>query len=95
MVVEMLIGGGLVRLFTTTPATSVMSTRTVAATATTLPALAVACASASAYNQICELVEQIHRWWICTDPPTLLFFLVRFDNPNFLLKYTKERRDLI
>lgn len=94
MVVEMLIGGGLVRLVTTTPTTSVMSTRTVA-TATTVPAAAMACASASAYNQICELVEQIHRWWICTDPPTLLFFLVRFDNPNFLLKYTKERRDLI
>ena len=94
MVVEMLIGGGLVRLVTTSPTTSVLSTRTVATT-TTVPAAAMACASASAYNQICELVEQIHRWWICTDPPTLLFFLVRFDNPNFLLKYTKERRDLI
>jgi hypothetical protein len=94
MVVEMLIGGGLVRLITTTPTTSVVSTRTVATTAA-MPATAMACASASAYNQICELVEQIHRWWICTDPPTLLFFLVRFDNPNFLLKYTKERRDLI
>ena len=94
MVVEMLIGGGFVRLITTAPAASVMSARTVAA-ATAMPATAMACASASAYNQICELVEQIHRWWICTDPPTLLFFLVRFDNPNFLLKYTKERRDLI
>lgn len=94
MVVEMLIGGGFVRLIAATPATSVMSSRTVAA-ATTVPATTMACASASAYNQICELVEQIHRWWICTDPPTLLFFLVRFDNPNFLLKYTKERRDLI
>lgn len=90
----MLIGGGFVRLITTTATTSVVSTRTVAAAAT-LPAAAMACASASAYNQICELVEQIYRWWICTDPPTLLFFLVRFDNPNFLLKYTKERRDLI
>lgn len=90
----MLIGGGFVRLVTATPATSVVSTRAVATAATT-PATAMACASASAYNQICELVEQIHRWWICTDPPTLLFFLVRFDNPNFLLKYTKERRDLI
>lgn len=94
MVVEMLIGGGFVRLITTPSAPSVVSTRTVA-TATSVPAATVACASASAYNQICELVEQIHRWWICTDPPTLLFFLVRFDNPNFLLKYTKERRDLI
>ena len=90
----MLIFGGLVRLVTTSPTASVMSTRTVATTTST-PAAAMACASASAYNQICELVEQIHRWWICTDPPTLLFFLVRFDNPNFLLKYTKERRDLI
>lgn len=94
MVVEMLIGGGFVRLVTATPAASVVSTRTVA-TATATPAVTMVCASASAYNQICELVEQIHRWWICTDPPTLLFFLVRFDNPNFLLKYTKERRDLI
>lgn len=94
MVVEMLIGGGLVRLITTAPAASVVSSRAVA-TASAVPTAAMACASASAYNQICELVEQIHRWWICTDPPTLLFFLVRFDNPNFLLKYTKERRDLI
>ena len=90
----MLIGGGFVRLITTTAATSVVSARTVATTTTT-PTTTMACASASAYNQICELVEQIHRWWICTDPPTHLFFLVRFDNPNFLLKYTKERRDLI
>lgn len=91
----MLIGGGFVRLIATAPAASIVSTRTVAATAAATPAITVVCASASAYNQICELVEQIHRWWICTDPPTLLFFLVRFDNPNFLLKYTKERRDLI
>lgn len=86
MVVEVLHIGGLVRLITTTAATFVMSARAVATTAT-VPAVVVACASASAYNQICELVEQIHRWWICTDPPTLLFFLVKFNDFNFLLKY--------
>ena len=49
MVVEMLIGGGFVRLLTATAATSVVSTRTVAAT-TAVPAAAMACASASASN---------------------------------------------
>ena len=90
MEVETLNCGGLVRLCTTTTTFSVLST-TLAMPAAAMLALVAACASASAYNQICELVEQIHRWWICTDPPTLLFFLVKFNRFNFLLKYIKRK----
>lgn len=50
MVVEMLIIGGLVRLFTeTTTAASVMSPRTVP-TITPVPAMAMVCAFVSMYN---------------------------------------------
>lgn len=45
----MLIFGGLVRLVTTTPTASAMSTQTVATT-TTASSVATACASVSMYN---------------------------------------------
>ena len=90
MVLEALNGGGLVRLIATTAAVSLLSTREAATAATATRATSVACASASAYNQICELVEQIHRWWICTDPPTILFFLVKFNRFNFFIKVYKK-----